>query len=187
LDNLVFILAFFASWRFKFNIKPPRRKERQDKKTFSTLFLSSLLNKHFSCSLYCLALLLCLFACVPAQVPPQLAQTPGASVVIANERYQSDVFSVAIPEGWRVVTSEAQAPLTVTLVAPDDCALIIISTAALDNVPRSLACEGETRTELRTLALDSVQLWVGGSAAAAEWGTFVEIFASTYSSITSTG
>ncbi|MDX2137584.1 MAG: hypothetical protein SF123_05770 [Chloroflexota bacterium] len=147
------------------------------------LFPTSLLNKYFSYSLYWLALVLCV-ACVPAQVPPQLAQTPGASVVIADERYQSDVFSVAIPEGWRVVTSEVQAPLTVTLVAPDDCALIIISTAALEDMPRSPACEGETRTDLRTLTLNGVRLWVGGSAAATGWLAFVRVYERSYASIT---
>jgi hypothetical protein len=167
----------------KFKCLFKRVEKKRIEGFFSTLFPSILLNKLFSVSFYGLVIII-LSACGPAEVPPQFAMTPGMAVVIADERYQSDVFSVAIPEGWRVVTSEVQAPLTVTLVAPDDCALIVVSTVEITDVPRSPVCQGETRAELRTLALGDVTLWVGGSAPTAQWDEFMALYEGSYSSIT---
>src|ERR1700690_2121838 len=49
-------------------------------------------------------------ACIPASPPTDLGATPGASAIITRDSYSNDLFSVAYPTGWRVITSPAGAP-----------------------------------------------------------------------------
>ncbi|MEO1444231.1 MAG: hypothetical protein AAFV33_27805 [Chloroflexota bacterium] len=80
--------------------------------------------------------MLALAACIPATTPPQLDFTPGAPVVVTDGRIQTAAFSVERPDGWRVITSSADAPLTLILVAPDDAALILLATDGIGEPPR---------------------------------------------------
>jgi hypothetical protein len=82
-----------------------------------------------------LVLIGCLAACVPAAAPPQLTHTPGQSVTITEETFANAAFALRYPRGWRVVTGAAAASPTVTLIAPGDCALIIVSAARIDPPP----------------------------------------------------
>ena len=61
-----------------------------------------------------------LAACVPANTPLQLAYTPGPAVIVTDDVYESDAFTVHYPSGWRVVTGAADAPTSVVFVAPDE-------------------------------------------------------------------
>jgi hypothetical protein len=112
-------------------------------------------------------------ACAPAQTPPNLAATPGESVVVTRNRYQNDLFSVAYPTGWRVITSPAGSPPSVTFVAPGDCLLIEVSSTPLDQAPTAPACgQPDIRTDQRMVQSISI----AGSAPAAEWDGFAAAF-----------
>ncbi|MBI1279695.1 MAG: hypothetical protein GC179_16325 [Anaerolineaceae bacterium] len=71
-----------------------------------------------------LIFVLALDGCIPAHEPDNLHNTPGAPVVIDNGVYEGANFSANIPDGWRVITGEAQAPQSVIFVAPDGKTLI---------------------------------------------------------------
>ena len=69
-------------------------------------------------------LVLILVGCIPAHVPDNLDDTPGPPVVVDDHVYRGALFSAQIPDGWRVITSEAQAAQSVIFVAPDGKTLI---------------------------------------------------------------
>ena len=73
-----------------------------------------------------ICVIVCLFiaGCIPAHVPDNLDDTPGPPVVVDNQVYQGAEFSARIPDGWRVITGEAQAAQSVIFVAPDGKTLI---------------------------------------------------------------
>lgn len=71
-------------------------------------------------------------ACIPAETPAVLLNTPGPPVTITGDQVITTTFAVRYPSGWRVITSEASAPPTVTLVAPDDCTIIVVSVGSID-------------------------------------------------------
>ena len=75
--------------------------------------------------------------------PPILSATPGEAVVVTGSRYENEAFSLIYPSGWRVITSPADAPPGVTLVAPGDCALIVIAAAPVDPPTVPEACQAE--------------------------------------------
>jgi len=75
-------------------------------------------------------LLVILSACgslVPATVPPQLQHTPGSPITITDNQIVADAFTLAFPDGWRVITNVAELPLELILVDPDDDLIIRIS------------------------------------------------------------
>jgi len=126
-------------------------------------------------SLWLIALLFS--ACTPAQTPPILDATPGAAVVVTADTYRSDLFSVRYPAGWRVITSQAGDPPTVTFVSPDNCALIVVSANPLTEPPESNACSDQTvRSAARNLTLGSAQIAVAGSAPTDQFDTFLTQF-----------
>ncbi len=115
-------------------------------------------------------ILLIVSACAPASPPAQLAATPGAAVVITGDTYRSDSFSVSYPAGWRVITSPAGAPPSVTFAAPGDCPLIVVSSAPLDQPPACAA--SDARSEQRTITRGEHTFIVAGSATAALWDVY---------------
>lgn len=65
---------------------------------------------------------------VPATVPPQLSHTPGEFIRIDDDRVYTDDFSVAYPNGWRVIKiSTASEPVRFVFASPDDTMLITVS------------------------------------------------------------
>ncbi len=92
-----------------------------------------------------LALMTVLAACVPARTPPQLDATPGPVFTVTDNHYTNSAFTVTRPPGWRVISSGADAPPGVIFVAPDDTALIQVTTGPTDDTPQP-----ETDLELRT-------------------------------------
>ena len=80
--------------------------------------------------MWSLGLILLFAACVPAEVPPVLSATAGSAVMVTGRSLRERSFSLTYPTGWRVITSPADAPPSVTLVAPGDCALIVVARRA---------------------------------------------------------
>ena len=109
-------------------------------------------------------------ACTPASPPANLDATPGAAAVVTRDTYRNDLFSVEYPAGWRVITSPADAPPSVTFVAPGDCGLVIVSSAPLDSVPTSPACaDADFTVDQREVPLGDATVTVAASAPDAEW------------------
>jgi hypothetical protein len=68
-----------------------------------------------------------LVACVPAETPKFLENTPGPPVAIVGEVYDAGAFTLQYPAEWVVVSGPANQAAAVTLVAPDESALIRVS------------------------------------------------------------
>jgi hypothetical protein len=128
----------------------------------------------------CVSLLILLFigACVPATTPPQLAYTPGPSVQVTGNEVITEDFTVERPDGWRVITSAADAPPTLILVAPDDSALIVIATEGIGEPPRpQVDADTSLRDMVQTITLDSSQtLTVYMAGPAEDWPTLETLF-----------
>ncbi|MCY3572885.1 MAG: hypothetical protein OXG92_14890 [Chloroflexi bacterium] len=59
-------------------------------------------------------------ALLPAQPPAQLANTPGAPIVVSRGSIETGVFRVEYPPAWRVVKlNEAGGGLHLSFIAPD--------------------------------------------------------------------
>ena len=115
-------------------------------------------------------LLLMLAACVPATPPPQLAFTPGAPVTVTGERVTNSVFSVARPGGWRVITSAADAPVSVIFVAPDDSALVMVARELPESPPQPQAdADTSLQQDTRTVTLETGAVTVYAAAPAERW------------------
>ena len=113
-------------------------------------------------------------ACIPASPPANVSATPGAAAIITEDTYQNDVFQVEYPKGWRVITSPAGAPPSVTFVAPGDCALIIVSSAPTDQSITSPSCDqSDLQTTKQTVTLGSQSITIAGSAPGAGWDDFI--------------
>ena len=139
---------------------------RRGKTFFSLTSLCSL------CPLW--LILVFVSACIPAQTPPVLNAAPAAGAIITRDSYRNDLFSVAYPTGWRVITSPVGSPPSVTLVAPGNCALIVVSSAPLGQPPTSPSCDQpDVKTFSRDVALGSQQIVIAGSAPAAGWDEFL--------------
>jgi hypothetical protein len=123
--------------------------------------------------LACCWLAALLAACVPA-TPPPISHTPGPSVVIDGEAVRTDVFSAEVPEGWRVITGAADAPLSLILVAPGDCALIRLTVESINVPPEASGCADQTRrAEVRAIEAGGVTVYAGGGAPVTEWDSFL--------------
>jgi len=119
-------------------------------------------------------ILFLLFACIPAKVPDNLDDTPGPPVVVFDNTFESSQFTARYPDGWRVVTSEARAPLAVIFVAPDEVSTIRLMVGGLDNADYS---NPDFRTEIRSLTLDDgLEMTAVLSAAAEQWETYLPLF-----------
>lgn len=113
-----------------------------------------------------------LAGCVPATVPPQLSYTPGAPVTVTEREYSAGGFQVRYPRGWRVITSAADAPLSVIFVSPTDDALLMVSTAPIGEDPPRPQVDEQTplNTQRATLTLDNgVRLAFYAAAPASTW------------------
>jgi hypothetical protein len=118
--------------------------------------------------------LLVLAACIPAKVPDNLDDTPGAPVVVFDNTYESAQFVVRYPDGWRVVTSEAQASLAVIFVAPDEISTIQLMVGPLEDANFS---NPDLQTEVRGLTLsDGLEMTAVLSAASDQFDTYLPLF-----------
>lgn len=118
-------------------------------------------------------------AVAPARTPAQLAHTPGAPVVLANQRYRGAAFTVDYPGGWTVITGAASAPPWVVFVSPDESAVIALSQGALDPLPQPPVVleDAVLRTETRTHLLASgEQVYAALIAPEAAWEATLRVF-----------
>ncbi|NDJ62306.1 MAG: hypothetical protein GYB67_14360 [Chloroflexi bacterium] len=122
--------------------------------------------------------------CIPARTPDNLGATAGPPVVVTDTLYRGAAFSAYYPRGWRVITSAASAPPTVTFVAPDDCALLLISAGPVAEPPISPVCPAaDIRTTQQIISLDERTITLAGSAPAADWSRFEMVAAQVAASV----
>ncbi len=115
-----------------------------------------------------------LAACIPAKVPSNLDDTPGPAVVVSDHTFENSQFTARYPDGWRVVTSEAQAPPSVIFVAPDDVATIQLMVGTLDNANFN---DPKVQVDVRSLTLDGgLEITAILSAPPAQWDRYSALF-----------
>lgn len=127
--------------------------------------------------------LLVMTACVPARTPPQLADTPGPAVQVIDGWYDSGVFRAQYPAGWRVITSAAEAPVSVIFAAPEGDALIMMGEHITD-APAPAGYAGKLRSERREIELgNGVTVIAILNAAHENWLTRLALFEAVVSSV----
>jgi hypothetical protein len=122
----------------------------------------------------CIGIVFLLTACIPARVPDRLDDTPGPAVVVYDNLYEGTQFAVRYPDGWRIVTSEAIAPLSVILVSQDETVTIELRLGTLEeaNFP-----ESNLQIDIRGLTLDDdTQITAILRAPADEWDNYLQVF-----------
>jgi hypothetical protein len=98
---------------------------------------------------------LMLVGCIPAHVPENLDDTPGPPIVVNNKVYRGAEFSARIPDGWRVITGEAQATQSVIFVAPDGKTLIRL---VAGNVKADTVIVANQRNEIDPVTLANAKI-----------------------------
>ena len=125
--------------------------------------------------------LVLLAACIPAKVPSNLDDTPGPVVVVSDHTFENSQFTARYPDGWRVVTSETQAPPSVIFVAPDDVATIQLMVGALENANFN---DPKMQVDVRGLTLDGgLEITAILSAPPAQWDSYAAQFERVLASI----
>jgi hypothetical protein len=121
-----------------------------------------------------IALTFCLAfaACMPAEAPEQLRFTPGAPVVVTENTFRAERFTLRYPDGWRIVTGPAEAPQFATFVSPDNCAIILVAVGSAEPITSPDCADADFQTERREITLDTLTLTIAGSAPSAQWETF---------------
>jgi hypothetical protein len=132
-------------------------------------------------ALCALGLVLMLVKCIPAKVPPNLGNTPGPAVVITDHVYESSQFTARYPDGWKVVTSEAIAPLSVIFVAPDEASNIKLLVGTLDSANFS---DPKMQTDVRGITLENgLKITAILSARTEKYETYLPIFEDVLASV----
>ncbi|MBL8130227.1 MAG: hypothetical protein JNL42_00090 [Anaerolineae bacterium] len=107
-----------------------------------------------------------------------LNTTPAPGVIITEDEVITPTFIIDYPAGWRVITSAAGQPISITLVAPGDCELIIASTVNLNAPPFSPSCNRkDVKRETHLARLDNgVQIVLAGVARESEYEAFLPVW-----------
>jgi uncharacterized protein YbdZ (MbtH family) len=106
-------------------------------------------------------LLLLLCSCIPAKTPPQLNATAGAPVIVTERHIEFEGMQLEYPMGWRVITSAANDPASLVFAAPEDKAIIVLSTIKETTLPELATLETEaTAYETVTNANKQFHLWL---------------------------
>ena len=125
------------------------------------------------------AILLSIFAlaaCTPADTPDQLHFTPGAPIVVTQNTFATENFSLRYPDGWRIVTGPADAPQVFTFVSPDNCAIILVAVGVTQPINSPDCADVDFQTTRREITLGNRLLTVAGSAPDVQWETFLPQF-----------
>jgi hypothetical protein len=127
---------------------------------------------------------LALAGCVPAQVPDVLTYTPGPPVVITDRTVTTIAFRLTYPgRAWKVVTSEAGAPPSVYLVAPDGTSFIRVHVGPPDAADQPAP---DYRFEQREFTLpDGTPIVAILSAPADAWEPMLDVFERVVGSVVS--
>jgi len=124
----------------------------------------------------CACLVVCIIfaGCIPAHEPDNLRNTPGAPVVVDGDLYQGAGFSAKVPNGWRVITGEAQAPQSVIFVAPDGKTLIHLIAGEADSKAVTVANQ---RNEITPITLaDGAVVTAAFSSPYSTWESYLPDF-----------
>lgn len=121
-----------------------------------------------------------LSACIPAKVPTNLDDTPGPAVVVTDKTFENSYFTARYPDGWRVVTSEAQAQPSVIFVAPDEVSTIQLIVGALENADFN---NPKVQVDVRSITLGDLQITAILSADPAQIGPLTAQFERVIASI----
>jgi hypothetical protein len=106
-------------------------------------------------------LLLLLCGCIPAKTPPQLKATAGAPVIVTERHIEFEEIEIEYPSEWRVITSAANDPRSFIFAAPEDKAVIVLSTIRQITLPELSTVEAqETTYETVTNANRQFHLWL---------------------------
>ena len=133
---------------------------------------------------YAVVLCCLLFAgCIPAHVPDNLDDTPGPPVVVDNQVYHGTVFSARIPDGWRVITGEAQSAQSVIFVAPDGKTMIRLVAGKVDE---SAVTVVDQRNEIDPVTLaDATIVTTAFSSPYSTWASYFPAFEQVRDSLSS--
>lgn len=114
-----------------------------------------------------------------------LNATPAPGVTITDDEVITPTFIIDYPEGWRVVTSAAGQPISITLVAPGDCELIVASTVNLNAPPFSPSCNRrDVKRETHLVRLDNgVQIVLAGVCRESEYDAFLPVWEQVIASV----
>lgn len=136
-------------------------------------------------------LILLIAACgpvVPDRSPFHLEYTSGSPAVVTDDLYQTVAFRARYPEGWRVITSAAEDPVSGIFVNPAGTSLIMLSVAFDDYVPLRHLPQGQMRVMFETVSLpDGATIHAIGVAAIEEWESFSATFERVLASVRSPG
>ena len=82
---------------------------------------------------------------IPATAPPQLAHTPGAWIVIADNSVNAGDFHFDYPSSWRIVreSAAASAAVQIVAVAPDGGTVKLAQADAIDPLADQALALGE--------------------------------------------
>lgn len=99
-----------------------------------------------------LLMLWVLAGCIPARdVPSQLSATAAPAYSVFGDTLITDIYTVTLPKGWRIIAGPAEDPYTFQFISPDNTALIMVSNRQLtvESLPIPAALELE-RHEVAT-------------------------------------
>ncbi|MEZ4671396.1 MAG: hypothetical protein R3E39_26130 [Anaerolineae bacterium] len=112
--------------------------------------------------------------CIPARVPDNLSHTPGPPIVISNNWYQGVIFGARVPDGWRVITSEAASPQAVIFASPENEAVIRLTSGTLNAAD---VTSSTLRTVIDEIRLTDDRVIISAlSAPDDQWNTFSKIY-----------
>lgn len=128
--------------------------------------------------------LLIVSGCVPARVPDNLDDTPGPPIVVSDGWYRGADFSARVPDGWRIITSEARVPQAVILAAPDNTAIIRLISGKVNEADVTISGQ---RNQLDEITLPDGRIITAVlSAPPDQWATFEPIYEQVRQSVQST-
>jgi hypothetical protein len=116
---------------------------------------------------------------VPAITPAQLSYTPGPPVVITDDTYESSLFRLRYPRGWRAITSAAFSEPWVVFASPDEKALIVVAVNPDDTQisPGAASENDELQRAERTIPLeDNSHLTAALVAPRDSWDSHIAAF-----------
>jgi hypothetical protein len=106
-------------------------------------------------------------------------------VTVTQNTFAGNGFSLVYPDGWRIITGQADRPQTAAFVSPDNCSIILVATASVEPMLSPDCPDQEFETTSREVALNARTLTLAGSAPAEQWETFLRQFEQVASSVQS--
>ncbi len=93
---------------------------------------------------------------LPARPPAQLANTPGAPIIVSDGKVATDVFRLDYPPAWRVVKlNEAGGGLHLSFIAPDGSSVTLAQVAGDTPGEQILRLENGWGVKVSIAAADS--------------------------------